>query len=136
MAENNVSTVVKSLMEGANGVLSAKTVVGEPVQVGDTILIPLSDVTVGCGAGASSSDKKDGGGGGFSAKMSPSAVLIIRGGVTKVVNIKNQDAAAKLIDMIPELIEKLTGTPAQTDTMSRDEAVDMAFPEGRKGKTI
>lgn len=129
MAENNISAVVKALMDGADGVLAAKTVIGEPVQVGDTTVIPLSDVTIGCGAGARiGGDKKNSGAGGFSAKMSPNAVLIIRGGTTKVVNIKNQDAAAKLIDLIPEVIDKFVAKDPQGDVMDDDDAIEAAFP--------
>ena len=89
MAEerNNIATVVKSLMDGAEGVLTSKTVVGAPVRIGDQIIIPLSDVSVGCGAGSNGTDHKDKGMGGFSAKMSPTAILIIKGGQTKVVNV-------------------------------------------------
>ena len=91
MADNNFAGVIESLMKGMNAVLSTKTVVGEATQIGDTIILPLVDVTFGVGAGASAADKKNGGGGGFSAKMSPSAVLVIKNGTTKLVNIKNQD---------------------------------------------
>ncbi|MDO4284336.1 MAG: GerW family sporulation protein [Eubacteriales bacterium] len=131
MAENNITTVVKSLMDGASGVLSAKTVLGEPIQVGDTTIIPLTDITVGCAAGANNADRKNAGAGGFSAKMSPNSVLIIRNGIVKVVNIRNQDAASRLIDLIPELIDKFTGGTEESDLMGDDEAVEMAFPEGR-----
>ena len=49
----------------------------------------------------------------MSAKMSPSAVLVIQGGVTKLVNVKNQDAITKVIDMAPDFINKfLGGKPA------------------------
>ena len=74
MAENNFSAVVDSLLKGMNTILSTKTVVGEVTKVGDTIILPLVDVSFGVGAGATVNDKKNGGGGGFSAKMSPSAV--------------------------------------------------------------
>lgn len=37
-------------------------------------------------------------------KMSPSAVLLIQNGVTKLINVKNQDAVTKVIDMAPDLI--------------------------------
>ena len=73
MAEekNSITTVVKSLMDGAEGVLTSKTVVGAPVRIGDQIIIPLSDVSIGCGAGSNGTDHKDKGAGGFSAKMTP-----------------------------------------------------------------
>ena len=128
MAEhnNNFSAVVKSLMEGAEGVLTSKTVIGAPVRVGDTVLIPLSEVSVGCGAGANATDHKDKGAGGFAAKMSPSAVLIMRGGTTKVVNIKDQTALTKAIDMVPEIMERIRKKDA---VISEDEAVRKAFPD-------
>ena len=125
--KNSISTVVKSLMDGAEGILTSKTVVGAPVRVGDQILIPLSDVSIGCGAGSNGTDHKDKGAGGFSAKMSPTAILIIKGGQTKVVNIKDQTAITKLVDMIPDVIDKVKG--GRGVTISDEEAVRVAFPE-------
>lgn len=58
MAENNFSGVVESLMKGMNAVIGTKTVVGDATQVGDTIILPLVDVSFGVGAGASAGDKK------------------------------------------------------------------------------
>ncbi len=129
---NNFENVISSLLEGAQGVLTSKTVVGKPVQVGDTILIPLSDVTVGACAGANNGDKKNAGAGGFSAKMSPSAVLIIRNGNTKVVSIKDQTAVSRLIDLVPETIDKFMAKRTESQMMDGDEAVDLAFGEKEK----
>lgn len=127
MAENNFTGVIESLMKGMNAVIGTKTVVGDATQVGDTIILPLVDVSFGVGAGASACDKKNGGGGGFSAKMSPSAVLVIKNGSTKLVNIKNQDTVTKVLDMIPDIVDKFT-TPKE-EMMADDAAVDIAFPE-------
>ncbi len=127
MAENNFGGVIESLMKGMNAVIGTKTVVGDATQVGDTIILPLVDVSFGVGAGASASDKKNGGGGGFSAKMSPSAVLVIKNGSTKLVNVKNQDMVTKVLDMIPDVVEKFTAP--KEEMMEDDKAVDIAFPE-------
>lgn len=127
MADNNFSGVVESLMRGMNTVLSTKTVVGEATKIGDTIILPLVDVSFGVGAGASAGDKKNGGGGGFSGKLTPSAVLVIKNGSTKLVNIKNQDAITKVLDMIPDIVDKITAP--KEEMMDDDDAVDIAFPE-------
>ena len=129
MAEekNSIATVVRSLMDGAEGVLTSKTVVGAPVRIGDQIIIPLSDVSIGCGAGSNGTDHKDKGMGGFSAKMSPTAILIIKGGQTKVVNIKDQTAITKLVDMVPDVIDKVRGK--RSSMISDEDAVKAAFPE-------
>lgn len=130
MVENNFSGVIDSLMKGMNAVIGTKTVVGDATQVGDTIILPLVDVSFGVGAGARAGDQKNSGGGGFSAKMTPSAVLVIKNGTTKLVNIKNQDTVTKVLDMIPDIVEKFT---APKEEMIEDEtAVDIAFPEQEK----
>ncbi len=130
MAENNFAGVIESLMKGMNAVIGTKTVVGDATQVGDTIILPLVDVSFGVGAGASAGDKKNGGGGGFSAKMTPSAVLVIKNGSTKLVNIKNQDTVTKVLDMIPDIVEKFTAP--KEEMIEDDTAVDIAFPEQNK----
>lgn len=127
MADNNFSGVIDSLMKGMNTVLSTKTVVGEATQIGDTIILPLVDVSFGVGAGASAADKRNGGGGGFSGKLTPSAVLVIKNGSTKLVNIKNQDTMTKILDLIPDVIDKIT-TPKE-EMMDDAQAVEAAFPE-------
>ena len=127
MAENNFAGVIESLMKGMNAVIGTKTVVGDATQIGDTIILPLVDISFGVGAGASANDKKNGGGGGFSAKMTPSAVLVIKIGSTKLVNIKNQDTVTKVLDMIPDIVDRFT-TPKE-EMIEDEKAVDLAFPE-------
>ena len=128
MAENNFSGVVESLFKGMDSFLSAKTVVGEATKVGDTIILPLVDVSFGVGAGASAGDKKNGGGGGMTGKMSPSAVIVIRpDGSTKLVNVKNQDSVTKILDMIPDLVDKFT--KKKDEEISDEDVANIAFPE-------
>lgn len=124
---NSFNQVLESLMDGAQGVLTSRTVVGEPITVGDTIIVPLSDVSIGVGAGSNGSERKDGGMGGFSAKMTPSAVLVIRNNMTKVVNVRDQTSLTHIMDMISELIDKIRSR--NTEMISDEEAASKAFPE-------
>lgn len=128
MAEKNngISSVMESLLKGANALMSTKTVVGEATKIDDTIIVPLVDVSFGVGAGASCNGNKDGGAGGFTGKMTPSAVLLIKNGQTKLVNIKNQDSVTKILDMIPDLVDKFT--TKEESMMSDEEAEKAAFP--------
>ena len=137
--ENQFQGVVESLLKGMDTVLSTKTVVGEATRIGDTIILPLVDVSFGVGAGAGSNSTKNSasGAGGLGGKMTPSAVLVIREGAVKLVNIKNQDAVTKVLDMVPDLIEKFTKPKAKEEEASVKEeeisdaqVVDIAFPEG------
>ena len=117
--ENNFKDTVNSLFKGMDGFVSAKTVVGDAIHVGDTIILPLVDVSFGVGAGAFEGDKKNNGGGGLAGKMSPCAVLVIQNGSTKLVNVKNQDGLTKVLDMVPDFVNKFTSRNQVTsDTAS------------------
>jgi uncharacterized spore protein YtfJ len=111
MSEKNNNTfesTVSSLFQGMDHFISSKTVVGDAITVGDTIILPLVDVTFGVGAGASASDSKNNGAGGLGGKISPSAVLVIKDGNIRLVNVKNQDAVTKVLDMVPDFVNRFT----------------------------
>lgn len=127
MQNNYFSDVVGSLLKGMDTVLSTKTVVGEATQIGDTIILPLVDVTFGVGAGAGSGEKKNSGGGGLGGKMTPSAVLVIKDGYTKLVNVKNQDTMTKILDMVPDIVDRFTAK--KDGDMKEEEIVEIAFPD-------
>lgn len=128
MAENknDFNETVASLFKGMDSFLSAKTVVGEAVHVNDTIILPLVDVSFGVGAGAFAGDKKNNAGGGMGGKMSPSAVLVIQNGATKLVNIKNQDTVTKLLDMVPDVVDRITG---KFGDVKMDDDIDEAISD-------
>ena len=128
MAENknDFNETVASLFKGMDSFLSAKTVVGEAVHVNDTIILPLVDVSFGVGAGAFAGDKKNNAGGGMGGKMSPSAVLVINKNGTKLVNIKNQDTVTKILDMVPDVVDRITG---KFGDVKMDDDIDEAISD-------
>ncbi len=128
MAESSFNSVVNSLLDGMEGFLSSKTVVGEPVVVKDTIIIPFVDVSFGVGAGTFRGDKKDNGAGGLTGKMTPTAVLVVQNNSTRVVSIKNQDSITKIIDMVPEIMNKITAK--KEANLSDDEVKDAVIEPG------
>ena len=52
MANTNIDGTISTLFHGMDGFVSSKSVVGDPIKVGDTIIIPLLDVNFGMAAGA------------------------------------------------------------------------------------
>ncbi len=111
---NSFETTVESLFKGMDSFITTKTVVGDPITFGDTIILPLVDVSFGVGAGAFSQEKKNNGGGAMGGKISPSAVLVIQNGTTKLVNVKNQDGLTKILDMVPDFVNKFTAGKEST----------------------
>ena len=128
MAENknDFNETVASLFKVLDSFLSAKTVVVEAVHVNYTIILPLVDVSFGVGAGAFAGDKKNNAGGGMGGKMSPSAVLVIQNGATKLVNIKNQDTVTKILDMVPDVVDRITG---KFGDVKMDDDIDEAISD-------
>ena len=61
------------------------------------------------------------GGGGMGGKISPSAVLVITKNSTRLVNVKNQDAITKILDMVPDLADKITGKGKKEEEYSAED---------------
>ena len=97
MAENTFNSSLQQLLSGLDSFLSTKSVIGAPITIHDTTILPLIDVSMGVGAGAVAARSADGStGGGLGAKMSASGVLIIRNdGTVRIVSAKNADTVAK-----------------------------------------
>ena len=90
MADNSFHTTVESLFKGMDGFITTKTVVGDAIHIGDTIILPLVDVSFGVAAGAFSQEKKNNGAGGMGGKIMPSAVLVIQNGTTSRIRMESR----------------------------------------------
>ena len=130
MAEgnNNFKATVESLFQGMDGVISSKTVVGDAIHINGTIILPLVDVSFGIGAGSFTGEKKERGMGGIGGKMSPSAVIVIQDGRTKLVNIKNQDTITQILDMIPDVVDRFTS--GKEEKMTEEDVMDILDSDG------
>lgn len=125
MSDNNFNATVESLFKGMDSFLSTKTVVGEAVSFDDgTIILPFVEVSFGVGAGAFAGDNKNNAGGGLGGKITPSSVLVIKNGSSKVVNIKEKDGMSKLLDMVPDVINKFSKGSKNKDENCEEELND------------
>lgn len=134
MAEsNNFGNTVETLFKGMDSFLTTKTVVGDAVKFEDgTIILPLVDVSFGVGAGSFNKDGKNNAGGGMTGKMTPSSVLVIQNGHARLVNVKNQDTITKVLDMIPDVIDKFS---KDSKTKKAEDKVDKKAVELFKEKS-
>ena len=58
---------------------------------------------------------------GMGGKITPSAVLVIQNGTTKLVNIKNQDGLTKVLDMVPDFVNKFTSKGEKENVVEESE---------------
>ncbi|HPU42048.1 MAG TPA: spore germination protein GerW family protein [Acetivibrio clariflavus] len=102
---------VSVLFEKFEKLLTSKTVIGEPIKIGEATLIPFISTSFGLGSGGGNGYESKGahsvgGGAGLGAKISPTAVLVIKGDQVEMIPIKKSGGFEKLIDMVPDIASK------------------------------
>ena len=121
MAEHPIQGLMDTAMSNIKSMVDVNTIVGEPVTTPDgTVIIPISTVSFGFGAGGTQfAAKQDtvtpdnpmfGGGCGGGANVKPIAFLVVGGGNVKLLPISNKSTPVdKIIDMVPEVVDKVNG---------------------------
>ncbi|NLC19326.1 MAG: sporulation protein [Clostridiales bacterium] len=133
MERNNFNSTVESLFKGMDNFITSKTVVGDAVKLDDdTLVLPLVEVTFGVAAGAFAGETKNNAGGGMGGKITPSSVLVIQNGSSRLVNVKAQDSVNKIIDLIPDLIDKFSKNSKKKDNL--EERVEDILKEQGESK--
>ena len=122
--QNNFNSTAQSLFDGVNNFVKSNTIIGNPVKVGQTTLIPLIDVTFGIGVSSGNEDKRSKANGGIGGKMIPSAIVVIKNDNVRIINVKNKDAVSRILDMVPDLFDKISGKTrtksAENEKMKKD----------------
>ena len=129
LKDDGIGITIDALFKGLEGIASSKTVIGEPICLDDVKLIPLIEVTAGLASGALARNARQNGAGAMSAKVTPIALLILQNGRLKLVNVKNQDIWNRLLDMIPDAVDKITGNiiPRRTEEEAKERLNDMGM---------
>ena len=106
---------VEEIIEQVSGTLAdlarSDVVVGDPMQVGNVMVVPICRVSAGFGGGGETGSggalSAQGAGSGGGALVRPVAVVIFREEGVEILPIpERQGKLEKLLDQIPSLIEK------------------------------
>ena len=118
MASENhpIDGLMSSAMNSIKEMVDVNTIIGNPVNIPDgTVIIPISRVSFGFAAGGSefTGNKESklpfGGGSGAGVTINPVGFLVVGNGIVKFVAVGQPTAADKLVDYMPEAIEKIQG---------------------------
>jgi uncharacterized spore protein YtfJ len=103
----SIDSVASTILEKLRGLASTETVIGKPIIVDNTTLIPVSKVSVGFALGSNAGKSElTGSGGGLSVE--PIAFIVISEGNTRVLSLtREKDVFGKAIDMVPEVLALL-----------------------------
>ena len=89
--------VRKQIFEEFKEMITTESVVGEPIHLGDATIVPFVDISFGFGAGG--------------GKVTPTAVLIMKGERVELFSIKNAAANTtidRVLNMVPEVISRFS----------------------------
>ena len=113
---NPLNELMMPTMDHLKGVTDANTIIGAPIHADGVTLIPVSKLSVGVGGGGTAFSTKNqsagnnfGGGSAASAKLEPVAFLIIQNGGVKLMPVNaNPSGLIKVVDTVPEVVDKVT----------------------------
>lgn len=129
MNDHPIEGLMITTMNSIKDMIDVNTIIGEPITAANNIvIIPVSKVIFGFAAGGSEfSDetikeytKKDkdeqidyklpfGGGAGAGVTINPVAFIVINNDNVKLIPVSHSSAIDKLLDYVPDLIEKVSG---------------------------
>jgi len=107
-----IEALVKTVLSELREITKTKTVVGEPLKMGETTIVPVSRISVGFAVGGGTKESKNGKGEGTGggATIEPVAFFVVRGEKVELITIKKEDVGlGKVIDLVPQIIEKVKG---------------------------
>jgi sporulation protein YtfJ len=116
---------MKTAMESIKGMIDVNTVVGDAVETADgSVIVPVSRVTFGfaAGGGEYGANADGGNGGGFpfgggsgaGVSVQPMGFLVVAQNSIKMLPVEGGQPIERLIDMAPQLLDKLKGVGKRT----------------------
>ncbi len=117
--KNSLNEMLQDAMGKVREMVDANTIVGQPIETKDGVtLIPISKVSFGFGGGGgeysgktAAGEKNLGGGVSAGVKIAPVAFLIVKEGTVRVMPVAVPAATTmdRVVEMVPDLIEKVSG---------------------------
>lgn len=102
-----------TLLEKVKTIAKTETVVGDPIVVKDTTIIPISKIRIGFATGGGEhgveNNKSGGDGAGGGISVTPIAVVVItEGKESKLLWLEKEDSSVnKLLDMVPGILDRI-----------------------------
>lgn len=133
MKEQSASGILGTSIEKIKDLVDVSTIIGDPIKISETLqIIPVSKVTYGFASGGTDFPSKSnqelfGGGGGAGVTITPIAFLVINGGEVTLKHITAYDnAAERVVNLVPEMFDKVTGLMNKTKKEVVDAPIESA----------
>ena len=115
----NLPNMLENTIAKIREMVSANSVVGEPIVVGnDVTIIPISKISIGLGGGGSDFVSKNpnakenpfGGGVGAGVKVTPVAFMVVKEGSVRMLPVAApaNTTADRVVEMVPDVLDKVS----------------------------
>ena len=120
-SNSSVSQNIDVLFTKLEKFLKTETVIGEPITVGETTIVPIISVMFGCGTGSGAGGDGKGADGsgtglGVGARVLPNAVVVIKKDDVKILPITGKNNVVNFAEIVPEIISKINFKKQKKDT--------------------
>ncbi len=116
----SIDQIASTILEKLREMARTETVVGKAIETEKATLIPVSKVTVGFGLGGNTGKSESSASGG-GASVEPIAFIVITDNGVEVQTLtRNKDVISKVVDIIPQAIEKI-GNRGKKEKSSKSE---------------
>ncbi len=146
MSEHPIEGLMTTAMNSIQDMIDVNTIIGEPIETSNNIaIIPISKVSFGFAAGGSEfkgetvdeyrkREKEEevqyrlpfGGGAGAGVTINPIAFLVIQGENVKLMPVNYSSSIDKLLDYIPDLLDKTNNMISKCMQKPNEKAKEMA----------
>ncbi len=124
-----IEELVKTVLTELRTTTQIETIIGDPIEINDTAIVPVTKVSIGFGVGGGQGDKEIKGGGeatGGGLSIEPIAFLVIREDKVELISVKKGDSGlGKIIDLIPQIADKFkaqkSGKHKKAEKTSKEE---------------
>jgi len=116
MKEKSASGILGVSIDKLREAVDVRTIIGEPIELGDVKIIPVSKVSYGFASGGSDFPSKSnqelfGGAGGAGVTITPVCFLVVQDGQVSIKHISTEESSVeRVIGMVPDLVDKVSVT--------------------------
>lgn len=119
-----IETLVKTVLSELREMTKTETVIGKAMKVGEVTVVPISKISVGFGVGGGKGlmKKADGEATGGGASIQPIGFIVVREDKVDLVTLgKEEVGLGKIIDLVPQIIEKVKSARDRKEKSSSKE---------------
>jgi len=116
MKEKSAAGILGVSIDKLREAVDVRTIIGEPIELGNVKIIPVSKVSYGFASGGSDFPSKQsqelfGGGGGAGVTITPVCFLVVQDGQVSIKHISTSESSVeRVIGMVPDLVDKVSVT--------------------------